>query len=281
MLYFSCKVILRLAIRLTKPRHFRVARFCSNNSRRNPNSLQVHAEFMCFITGMLLCVYQFRTERGQELVIGRWLCTMLLFFQVRGKKWKEFGLLYAVKLHKRNQKKLGVVWAPFVLVLSHAEKGSTNNEVRYLIQELHISSRWPVLVFNLNNEMNRNMYTEIHLHYSYIILIAGSCKDWEQNTSDFGKQLSVLTGGKIMEPEFNSRYQCFGKLHNFESKNISRSILSHFWTYEISNDVVLILKSNKHAGNDLQRKNWSSTRHVHETAQLVSLWEFRQMQPSW
>jgi len=72
---------------------------------------------------------------------------------------------------------------PLVIVLPFAEEDSTSNNVRYLIQELHTSSRWPVLVFNVSNEMNRNKYTEIHQHYSYIILIAGSCKDWERNTS--------------------------------------------------------------------------------------------------
>ena len=86
-----------------------------------------------------------------------------------------------------------------LIVLPLAEEGSTSNDVRYLIQELHTSSRWPVLVFNVSNEMNRNMYTEIHQHYSYIILIAGSCKDWERNTFGFPEQLSALSRGALWE----------------------------------------------------------------------------------
>jgi len=43
---------------------------------------------------------------------------------------------------------------PLVIVLPLAEQGSTSNELKYLIQELHTSSRWPVLVFNVSNEMN-------------------------------------------------------------------------------------------------------------------------------
>ena len=86
---------------------------------------------------------------------------------------------------------------PLVILLPLAEEGSTSNEVRYLIQELHTSSRWPVLVFNVNNKMNRNIYTETHQHYSYIILIAGSFKDLERNTFGFAKQLSALSEGTL------------------------------------------------------------------------------------
>jgi hypothetical protein len=86
-----------------------------------------------------------------------------------------------------------------VIVLPLAAEGSTGNEVSYLIQELHTSSRWHVLVFNATNELNRNMYTEIHQHCCYTILIAGSCKDWEQNTFDFQKQVSTLSKGTLWE----------------------------------------------------------------------------------
>jgi len=71
--------------------------------------------------------------------------------------------------------------------------------VSYLIQERHKSSRWPVLVCNVSNKINRNMYTELHQHYSYITLIAGSCKDWVQYTFGFRKQLSTLSEGKLSE----------------------------------------------------------------------------------
>jgi hypothetical protein len=127
---------------------------------------------------------------------------------------------------------------PLVIVLPLAAEGSTSNEVSYLIQELHTSSRWPVLVFNVTNELNRNMYTEIHQHYSYIILIAGSCKDWEQNTFDFQKQVSALSKGTLWESwNPNARFVIpfMANCTYFDCKNIPRSILSHLWTYQVSN----------------------------------------------
>jgi len=43
------------------------------------------------------------------------------------------------------------------------------------------------------------MYTQIHQHYSYIIMIAGTCKDWEQNTFGFREQLLALSKGTLKE----------------------------------------------------------------------------------
>ena len=62
-----------------------------------------------------------------------------------------------------------------------AEEDSTNKEVGYLIEELHTSGLWPILVYNVSYKMNGNMYTEIQQHGSYIILISGPCKDLEKN----------------------------------------------------------------------------------------------------
>jgi hypothetical protein len=143
-------------------------------------------------------------------------------------------------------------------VLPLAAEGSTSNEVSYLIQELHTSSRWPVLVFNATNELNRNMYTEIHQHYSYIILIAGSCKDWEQNTFDFQKQVSALSEGTLRESwNPNARFVIpfMANCTYFDCKNISRSILSHLWTYQVSNAIVLFLKPNAQGSKDLQHND--------------------------
>jgi len=144
---------------------------------------------------------------------------------------------------------------PLVLVLPQAEEATTSNQVSYLIQELHTSSRWPVLVFNVNNEMNRNMYTEIHQHYTYIILIAGTCKIWEQNTFDFQKKLIALSEGTLRESwNPNARFviQFMANCTHSDSKTISHSILSHLWTYQVSNVIVLFRKPNAHGSNDLQ-----------------------------
>jgi hypothetical protein len=54
---------------------------------------------------------------------------------------------------------------PLVEVLPIARgENSTNNAVGYLIEELHTSGRWPILVHNVSYKMKGNMYTEIHPH---------------------------------------------------------------------------------------------------------------------
>ena len=145
---------------------------------------------------------------------------------------------------------------PLVILLPIAEECSTSNEVRYLIQQLHTSSRWPVLVFNVNNEMNRNMYTEIHQHYTYIILIAGTCKDWEQNTFGLEEQVLALSDSNLWE-SWNPNARFFipfmANCTHFDRKNISQSILSYLWTYQVSNAIFLFRKPNAEASNDLQQ----------------------------
>jgi hypothetical protein len=47
---------------------------------------------------------------------------------------------------------------PLVILLPLAVKESTNEDVDYLIKELHI------LVYNVSNNINGNMYTEINTH---------------------------------------------------------------------------------------------------------------------
>jgi len=155
---------------------------------------------------------------------------------------------------------------PLVIVLPVAEEGTTSNEVRYLIQKLHTSSRRPVLVFNVSNETNANMYTEIHQHYSYIILIAGSCKNWERNTFGFPEHLSALSEGTLREswnPNGRFLIQFTANCTHFDSKTISQSILSHLWTYQVSNAIVLFLKPNAHGSNVLQQNTSNLAQGTH------------------
>jgi hypothetical protein len=70
-----------------------------------------------------------------------------------------------------------------VIVLPLAQEDSTNKEVGYLRDELRTSERWPILVYNFNNRMIENMYTDIHHHGSYIILTSGPCEEWEEHIS--------------------------------------------------------------------------------------------------
>jgi hypothetical protein len=48
-----------------------------------------------------------------------------------------------------------------VTVLPLAEEGTTNEEVGYLIEELHTSGRWPILAYNMGYEIQESMYIEI------------------------------------------------------------------------------------------------------------------------
>jgi hypothetical protein len=92
----------------------------------------------------------------------------------------EYPLMYCTKLLSEENFTAG---RPLVIVLPFAEEESTNKELGYLIQELHTSGRWPILVYNTSYVMNENMYTEIHPHGSYIILISGPCEEWEKYSS--------------------------------------------------------------------------------------------------
>jgi len=77
---------------------------------------------------------------------------------------------------------------PLVIVLPIAVKESTNEEVGYFIKALHILGRWPILVYNVGNNINGNMYTDINKHEAYIIPILGPCEDWTEYISRFQQQ---------------------------------------------------------------------------------------------
>jgi hypothetical protein len=62
---------------------------------------------------------------------------------------------------------------------------STNKEVGYLIEELHTSGHWPIMVHNVSYKMKGFKYTEIYPHCIYIILISGPCKEWEVHFTFF------------------------------------------------------------------------------------------------
>jgi hypothetical protein len=82
---------------------------------------------------------------------------------------------------------------PLMIMFPLAEKYSTNKEVVYLIEELHTSGRWPILVFNTSYDINENMYTDIRQHGSYIILISGPCNEWENYISGVWQQMFELS----------------------------------------------------------------------------------------
>jgi len=152
---------------------------------------------------------------------------------------------------------------PLMIMFPLAAKDSTNKEVGYLIEELHTSGRWPILVFNTSYDMNENMYTDIHQHGCYIILISGPCNEWENYISGVWQQMFELTVNDKLWLSRNSggKYivSVISDCTNIDTILISRGILNKLWNFQVSNAIVLFLKSNEHAGNDLQQNMSDST----------------------
>jgi len=150
-----------------------------------------------------------------------------------------------------------------VIVLPLAEEDSTNKEEDCLIEELHASGRWPILVYNVSYKMKENMYTEIHQHGSYIVLISRLCNDWEKYISSLWQQLYELSTDDKMWLSLNKRGKfivpVMSNCTHLDNIHISRAILNHIWMYQISNAVVLFQMLNEHGSNDLQQNTTDST----------------------
>jgi hypothetical protein len=68
---------------------------------------------------------------------------------------REYPLIHYTKLISEEHFTAG---RPLVIVLPLAEEGTTKEECEYLIEELHTSARWPILVYNVGFKMKGNMY---------------------------------------------------------------------------------------------------------------------------
>jgi len=129
-----------------------------------------------------------------------------------------------------------------------------------LIEEMNKSGRWPILVYNVGYKMNGNMYTDVHKHGSYIILISRPCKEWEEHISRYLRQLYELSAGNSWNPGAKFFVSVMTNCTQQENKNYSRSILNELWLYEVTNAAVLFLQSNKHARNNQQQNTTHSAR---------------------
>jgi hypothetical protein len=171
----------------------------------------------------------------------------------------EYPLMHYTKLISEEHFTAG---RPLMIMLPLAEEVSTNKEVGYLIEELHTSGRWPILVFNTSYKMNENMYTEIRQHGSYIILISGPCNEWEKYISGVWQQLFELSFNDKLWLSRNPRSKhivsVMSNCTHLDKTNISRAILNNLWFYQVMNAAVLFLNSNEHAGNDLQQNTTDS-----------------------
>lgn len=144
-----------------------------------------------------------------------------------------------------------------MVVLPLAEEDSTNNEVGYLIEELHTSDRWPILVYNVSYNMNGNMYTEIHQHGSYIMLIAGPCEEWEEHTARYLQQLYELSAGNstghLWNPRAKFAVSVMSRCSHKTSTIFLVAIINKLWDKKLINIIVLFLNSSEHQGDDLQQ----------------------------
>ena len=119
--------------------------------------------------------------------------------------------------------------------------------------------------------MNGNMYREIHQHSSYIMLISGLCKEWEEHISYYFQQIYELSvtnntwhscdpRAKFVVPVMSN---CTCK----ENTQVSRAILNELWLKVIMNAAVLFLKSNEYGvticnktqHNQYKARTWNCT----------------------
>jgi len=171
----------------------------------------------------------------------------------------EYPLMHYTKLISEEHFTAG---RPLMIMLPLVEEDSTNKQVGHLIEELHTSGRWPILVFNTSYKMNEDMYTDILQHGSYIILISGPCNEWEKYSSGVWQQLLELSVNDKLWLSRNPRgkyiLSVMSNCTNLDNTNISRAILNTLWVNKVKNAAILFLKSNKHSGNDLQQNTIDS-----------------------
>jgi hypothetical protein len=141
-------------------------------------------------------------------------------------------------------------------------KESTSEEVGYFIRELHTSGRWHILVYNISNNINGNVYTGMNKHEAYIILISGPCEGWTGYVSRFQQQVYELTAGNNTWHSWNPRAKFIvSVMSNCEQKEnaeISRAILSELWLNEVMKATVLFLVSDEPKISDLRENSSDS-----------------------
>ena len=152
---------------------------------------------------------------------------------------------------------------PLVIALPLAEENSTNKEVGYLISELHASGRWPIIVFNASYKTKENIYTDLHPHGSYILLISRPCNDREKYILNLLEQLYELSADDKMWLSRNRRgnhiVPVMSNCTHLDNTHIAKAILTQLWFNQVSSAAVLFLKSNEQAGNDPQSNITDST----------------------
>jgi hypothetical protein len=125
-----------------------------------------------------------------------------------------------------------------------------------LIEELQISGRWPILVYNGSSNISGSMYTEINNHEAYIILIPGPREEWTKYISRFLQQVYENSARNNAWHTWNPRAKFIVSLmsncEHRENTEISRAILNDLWLNEVMKATVIFLVSNEHEIIDLQ-----------------------------
>ena len=173
----------------------------------------------------------------------------------------DYSVMHCTKLISEEHFTAG---HPLVIVLPLGEEESTKKEVGYLIEELHKSGRWPILVYNVGYKMNGNMYTDMLQYGTYIILTSGPCMVWEDHITLFSQQLHELFYGTNTKDSLSPRAKfvvsVMSNCKHFDNKLISRAILENLWNFKVTHAAVLFLKSNESTDNDLQQNTNHSTK---------------------
>jgi hypothetical protein len=171
----------------------------------------------------------------------------------------EYPLMQYTKLISEEYFTAG---RPLVIVLPLAEVDTTNEEVGYLIEELHTSGRWSIMLYNVTYKMNGNMHTEINKHSSYIILISGPCNEWQEHFSRFWLQMHKMFLENHRIHSWNQKEKLIVSVMsnclNVENTNFSRAILNELRLKEFMNAAVLFLKPNDPTYKDLQQNTTDS-----------------------
>jgi len=165
---------------------------------------------------------------------------------------QEYPLMYYTKLISEEIFTPGL---PLVVMLPLAGEDSTKKEVGYLIEELQISSHWPILVHNINYKVERytRMHTQTHPHGSYIILISGPCKEWDRDTELFRVQLNELSlDDNSWNPKAKLIVSVKSNCTHVQNTKFSEALLRELWFREVMNAAAIFLKSNEHDGIYMQ-----------------------------
>jgi hypothetical protein len=170
----------------------------------------------------------------------------------------EYSLMQFTKLLSEETFTSGL---PLVVVLPLMwVEYSNSKEVGYLIEELHTSGRWPILVRNASYDMKGYMYPEIHPDGSYIILISGPCKIWELHVLRFWVQLNhVYLRDNTWNPTAKFIVSVMSNCTHMENAKFSRPLLKELWFRSVMNAAVLFLMSKEHEGTDMEGNITDST----------------------